>query len=100
MYVGLCENSTNFVIGVAFSAAGVTTEPAKGDEPFKFLKTLSEGNHVACGILDLDPNGGKERKNSSNNTVCFAILEGALDITIQKVSFPLGTGGHFVVPRG
>ena len=84
---------------IAIASSGIKTSEM-ANAGFRFQKTFEEGEYIACGILDLDREGEKTRKDSKANTLIFVILKGALDITIAGVSFPLRSGGHFIVPRG
>jgi len=51
-------------------------------------------------MIEIEVGAEKFRKPSKGNAILFVVVEGALYITIQNMTFPLRKGGHFMVPRG
>lgn len=71
-----------------------------GSGGYTFQRTFSVGNFCGSGILNLDPGAEKPNKNSGLTAVFFYVISGHIKVHLHKSLFEVGTGTHFVIPRG
>lgn len=67
---------------------------------YSFQKVFSEGEFLASGVLDLPKNTMKPNKNSHKSAMIFVVLNGVVEVCVNKSIFTLADGGQFFVPRG
>jgi centromere protein C len=66
---------------------------------FRYVKT-AETPFFHAGVLDVPPKASKPPKNSRESHVCFVVMSGKVDVTIEETRFAISQGGSFQVPRG
>lgn len=66
---------------------------------YKFYKTF--GNpFMGSGILEFKEGAMKRTKTSGRMHYVFYVTQGKIEAEVNKMSFRIGAGGQFQVPRG
>lgn len=69
------------------------------DSSFKIHTIFTEGTYMSSGQLIFPPLSHKPTKNSSRHALVFYVISGSFRIEINRISFMIGPGGQFHVPR-
>lgn len=84
---------------LAISADQHTLDVVDGEQ-FSISTVFEEGTFLTAGILSFPPAVIKPSRNASKHALVFYVINGVFQVTINKTSFVIGTGGQFIVPRG
>lgn len=92
------ENAEETVEDLAFSSAAIKTRDIP-NASFKFAKTLTLP-FFGSGMVDLEPGAIKKPKNSRKMQMVFFVFYGRVEVSVNGVTFRIGKGGMWQVPRG
>ncbi|ORY04431.1 hypothetical protein K493DRAFT_311389 [Basidiobolus meristosporus CBS 931.73] len=91
------QEVVNQVVGLTKDM--IVTKPVK-NQTFEFEKTFGEQDFMSSGIIKLQCNGMKPKRNSGDSAMVFFVISGACRVTVHTTRFVISAGGQFHVPRG